>query len=134
MGGRGNSGNRNSTATIKQEEIKGTPLIFGEARIHSNFIDIDGYSNKKTIEGALKDLAKAVAKYDKDEADAITSMIKFDEIVQTKYVSGDGNAQYILEWEEVPSASRYVGNNEDSDREIEYKDGRWYLHTRIIRK
>lgn len=109
------------------EDIKGTPLIFGTAHIAPDFIDIDGYSNKKTERGLLGDLAKAVAKYDVGEANVLLDMIKFNEIVQIPPVRG---ASYLLEWEEVPSAIRTSPDNED---ENEYKPANWYLHIRFAR-
>ena len=119
--------NRNTVNTITYEEITGTPIIYGTAAIRPNSIDIDGYSNKKTLKGALSDLAKALEKYDKGEADALRDSIKFGEIGQVKPIEG-GGAQYILEYEEVPSAARYNENDE-----MEYKEAKWYVHTRIIR-
>ena len=122
-----------SRPAIITEEITKTPLIFGTAVIRpatadrSETVDIDGYSNKKTIAGALKDLAKAAEKYSPGEAEVIRDMIKWNEINQVKPGEHyDGG--YILEWEEVPGATRI---NPDTG-ENEYKDGRWYLHTRIV--
>lgn len=114
---------------VVSEPIKGTPLIFGRADIHENYIGIDGYSNKKTIEGALSDLAKAVEKYDKGEADFLRAAISNGETMQIHNDRTAGPAQYILEYEEVPSASQY---NEQTG-EMEYKNGRWYVYTRIVR-
>ena len=126
MGSTGKAGRGGSL--VREEEIKGTPLIFGEARVFKDFVDIDGYSNKATLKGALGDLAKAIAKYDEGEAKALRDSIKFNEIDQVKPTADGGPGQYILEYEEVPSASRYI-----NDEDIEYKEGKWYLHTRIIR-
>ena len=128
--------------TNHYEAIKGTPLIFGMANVRKEFIDIDGYSNKKTIAGALSDLAKALDKYDKGEADALRYVIKNKEITQILPDRNIGGAQYLLDWEEVPSASRYVdskgidsllSDEDDSTHTIEYKDARWYVHTRVLR-
>lgn len=133
MGSVGASRNENNSPRITTEEIKGTPLIFGTAMIRSataeqsETVDIDGYSNKKTIAGAIGDLAKAVEKYSKDEADALRDLIKWKELVQIK-PGPNYDGGYILEWEEVPGATRI---NPDTN-ENEYKDGRWYLHTRIV--
>lgn len=109
------------------EPVKG--LIFGTANIRKGSIDIDGYSNKKTIAGALKELAKAVDKYYKGEGDYIRDMVKFNEISMSLPDKSAGVDQYIIEWEEVPSASRYNDNNE-----VEYKDARWYLHVRFLKR
>lgn len=115
--------------THTYEDIKGTPLIFGTAHIAPEFIDIDGYSNKKTIKGALSDLAKALDKYDKNEADGLRTAISNDETEQILPSKQDGAGQYILEYEEVPSAARYKEGTED----MEYKPAKWYVHTRIVR-
>lgn len=106
------------------EDIK-KGLIFGTAHKAPNWIDIDGYSNAKTEEGALRDLAKAVEQYDEGEANAIRSMIKNNEVVQFPATK---DSDYILEWEDVPAATKYNDNGDP-----EYKDARYYMHTRIIR-
>ena len=132
---------KSSQSTAYYESIKGTPLIFAMARITPTYITIDGYSNKSTIKGALKDLAKAVAKYSQSESDAILDMINFDEICQYPANNNDG---YVLEWEEVPSASRHVdadgvdtllSNRDDTyeNFDVEYKPAKWYLMIRIVR-
>lgn len=121
----GSVGKTPSTPSITEEQIKGTPLVFATAMIREDSVDIDGYSNKKTLKGALSDLAKAIEKYNKGEADALRSSIKFNEIEQVNTVPEGG--VYILEYEEVPSASQY---NEETD-EMEYAEGRWYVHTRF---
>ena len=103
-------------------------LVFGTARITDNFVDIDGYSNKATIKGALGDLARSIDKYDKGEGDALRSSIKFNEIEPSPYNKEDGGNQYILEYEEVSSAGRFNANDE-----YETKPAKWYVHTRILR-
>lgn len=114
-------------------------LTFGIAKITDNYIDIDGYSNKATEKGMLSDMAKAVEKYDYGEANAIRDMIKFNEITQT-HASSDAGLQYICEWEEVPSAARYVDEDgKDASLsgkegvEIETKPGKFYCHVRILK-
>lgn len=124
----GSIGASRATINRREEDIKSTPLIFGTAVITDTYIDIDGYSNKKTEAGALSDLAKALDKYDKGEADALRGVIGTDEMMQITPGKNDGPAQYILEWEEVPSASHMKENDE-----MEYKPAKWYLHTRIVR-
>lgn len=112
----------------KFEDIKGTSIIFGTAHIAPNYIDIDGYSNKKTVKGALSDLAKALEKYDKGEADSLRSAIKFGETEQVLPDKSLGPAQYILEYEEVPVATQ---ENEKGD--MKYKPANWYVRTRFIK-
>lgn len=115
----------------REESVKG--LIFGLANVREDYIDIDGYSNKKTLKGALSDLARAIEKYSKVEADGLRSCIKSNEISEIHYDSSCGfPQQYILEYEDVPCASTIVGDIDNDDFEVEYKDANWYLHTRII--
>jgi len=118
-------GSTGKAPAIVEEPITGTPIIYGTAMIREDSIDIDGYSNKKTLKGALADLAKAIEKYNKGEADALRSSIKFNEIEQVNTVPEGG--VYILEYEEVPSASNW---NEETE-EMEYKPAHWYIHTRF---
>lgn len=109
------------------EDIKGTPLIFGTAHIAPDFIDIDGYSNKKTEKGMLGDLAKAVEKYSKVEADNLRDLVKYNEMNQIP----PGGGLYILEWEEVPGATRFIESAEGE--RYETKDAKWYTHIRFGR-
>lgn len=111
-------------AKITTEPVKG--LIFGTAAIRPNTIDIDGYSNKKTLAGALKELARAVDKYDTGEGDYIRTMVSANEMNPVYPDKNAGPDQYIIEWEEVPSAGRY--NAQD---EYETKDANYYLHVRF---
>ena len=124
----GSLGANRNTVNRREEDIKGTPLIFGTAVITDTYIDIDGYSNKKTEAGALSDLAKALDKYDKNEADGLRDVIKWNDIQQYSARREEPAAQYILEWEEVPGATRTK-----DDGELEYKNARYYLHTRILK-
>lgn len=132
-------------SNISYEPIKNTPLIFGIAGIRKDTIDIDGYSNKKTEKGALSDLAKAIEKYDKGEADYIRDMISSNEISMVKPDRSIGGSQYLLDWEEVPGASRLVDangvdtilsnrNDTDENYTTEYKDANYYVHVRFFRK
>ena len=123
---------------VKVEKAPG--LIFGIASITDTYVDIDGYSNKPTVKGMLGELAKAVEKYDKGEADGIRSMVKDKAVEQFHPRKEEPAAQYICEWEEVPSASRHIDKDgkdtllsgKDWD-DIEYKDAKFYVHCRIIR-
>ena len=134
-----NSEDAKSNTKDRYEKAPG--LIYGVARINDKFIDIDGYSNKSTEKGMLSELAKTVERYDKAEADGIRDMVKFNEISQSHYNKQDGGNQFICEWEEVPSASRYVDKNgKDSilsgneGVDIESRDGKYYVHIRIPRR
>ena len=87
----------------KIEPVSG--LTFGTAHVTDNYVDIDGYSNRKSEKALLNELAKAVEKYDKAEADNLRSAVKFNEITQ---YPASADSDYILEWEKVPGASRNV--------------------------
>ena len=114
---------------IQSKIVPVKSLVFGLADIRKDYIDIDGYSNKKTLNGAIKDLARAADEFKNGEGDALRENIKDNELVMVKPDKTIGGAQYILEWEEVPQASQI---NEKTD-EMEYKDANWYLHLRFIR-
>lgn len=102
-------------------------------------VNLDGYSRRKTLKAALKDLAREVAKYDKGEADAITDYLDDTvEMVQQGMTNEAGC--YYIEAQEVPCASRYKfldGNEDNFDEdnvEMEYAEGNWYLYIRWIEK
>ena len=109
-----------------REKVKG--LIFGLADVRETYIDIDGYSNKKTLKGALSDLARAIENYSKTEADSLRHCIKSNEISQAHHDRNYDFPQYILEYMDVPCASTIVGDVNNDDYEVEYKDASWYLH------
>ena len=99
-------------------------MIFVDKTERNGLIHIDGYSNAKTVNGALKDLAREVAKVSELEASVITDAIKFgDEVcVDTEY--------YKVECEEVGCASRFV---DEEAMECEYRPANFYLHIMFVR-
>lgn len=97
-----------------------------------NTITIDGYTSNKTERGIIKDVARIVAKYDKDEADALLECLKMglDEYNTPFLKASESEGGYFFEYEEMP-ATRY---NEETD-EVEYKDGYHnYFCIRIVKK
>ena len=115
-------------------------LTFGTAHITDNYVDIDGYSNRKSEKALLNQLAKAVEPYSKSEAENLRNSVKFNEIVQ--YPGSQGNNEYILEWENVPGASRNVdadgvdvllSNREDTyeNSSTEEAPANYYVHVRF---
>ena len=111
-------------------------MKFVEIETRHGMINLDGYSDRKTLRGALKDLAREVAKIDKGEADSITCYLdETVEMVQNGMINERG--AYYLEAQEVPSASRYKfldgdkDNFDDDNVEIEYAEGYWYLYIRF---
>ncbi len=124
----------------KYEQITGTPLIFGLAHVTKDYIDIDGYINRKSESAMLNAFAKAVDKYDKGEGDVLRDQVKFNEIAQAP-PSYPYDGGYILEWEDVPSASRFVDKNGvdtaisgEDEEDVEYKDAKYYVHIRFPKR
>lgn len=116
--------------TTESEEMK--MLTYVDAIKRTDTITIDGYTSNKTEKGIIKDVARAVEKYDKAEADLLRSFLK-DKITEcnTPFVkpkNSDGG--YFFEYEEVHCASRW----DDEMEEMEYKDGyHHYFCIRIIK-
>jgi hypothetical protein len=94
-------------------------MIFGEIVERENTITIDGYSKAKTLKGAIKDLAKEVAKYSTNEAEGLTAYI--DDTIK---ILNQRNKEcaYWVDCEEVPCATRYI-----NDEEVEYKESNYYI-------
>ena len=90
-----------------------------------NTVVIDGYSNRKTMLGAIKEFGRWIAKnVNKDEGTAIVES-GIDGMLNAK----DSCGGYFLEAEEVPCATQW---NEETE-EMEYEEGRWYLCCRIVK-
>lgn len=107
-------------------------LAFVEAIERPHTVTIDGYTSNKTINGIIKDVARAVAKYDAGEAELLRSFLTEDmdeynnPFIEAKH-SGGG---YFFEIESVECASSL---NEETD-EIEYKEGyHTYFCFRFVR-
>ena len=96
-------------------------MIFTTKTESNGHVHIDGYSNKKTVNGALKDLAREVTKYSESEARCIIEAIKFGDevIIDTE--------EYKIECEEVGCATKYI-----NDEEVEYKEANYYLHIMYV--
>lgn len=89
-------------------------LAYVDAIVRENTITVDGYTTNKTERGVIKDAARAIEKYDKEEAKALLSFLEWGIFV--KAANSDGG--YFFEYEEVPCATKY---NEETD-EAEYKE------------
>lgn len=103
-----------------------------EVTERENTITIDGYTSNKTERGIIKDVARVVAKYDKDEADALLECLKMglDEYNNPFVKASESEGGYFFEYEEVGCATRY---NEETD-EVEYKNGYHnYFCIRIVK-
>ena len=107
-------------------------LAYVEVIDRTNTITIDGYTSNKTEKGIIKDVARAVEKYDKEEAELLRSFVK-NKISEynTPFVKPENSdGGYFFEIEEVFCASRY---NEEKD-EIETKEGFYnYFCIRIVK-
>lgn len=101
-------------------------MTFVQIEKRNGMINLDGYSRNKTLKGALKDLAREVARIDEGEASAITNNL--NETVQMVAEGMPNEAGcYYIEVEEVHCASCY---SEEKD-EIEYAEGNWYIYIRF---
>lgn len=107
-------------------------LAYVGAIERENTITIDGYTSNKTEKGIIKDVARAVAIYSKDEAEALLGFLKtgLDEYNNPFIKSTGSEDSFFFEYEEVPCATRY---NEDTD-EVECKEGfKNYFCIRIVK-
>lgn len=94
-------------------------MIFTQTVERENTITIDGYSKAKTVKGAIKDLAKEVAKYSTDEANNLIDGI--EETINILNQRSEG-CEYWIDCEDVPCACKY---NEEG--EPEYKEASQYI-------
>jgi len=102
-------------------------MIFAGVRETTQLTIIDGYSNNKTVNGALKDLAKEVEKYSKIEANSLRDMVKDKSIANILNIDSESDCYYI-ECIEVSQAARMI-----NDEENEYKDANFYTMIRFIK-
>ena len=94
-------------------------MIFEEMKEKDGYIFIDGYSKNKTLKGAIKDLARSVAKYNEDEANVI-----LDSGVTIV------TPEYEIEILEVAQASRYIKGNVENG--IESKMANYYCFIKYV--
>lgn len=52
-------------------------LAYVDAIVRENTITVDGYTTNKTERGIIKDAARAIEKYDKEEAKALLSFLEW---------------------------------------------------------
>ncbi len=111
-------------------------MTFVDIETRNGMINLDGYSRNKTLKGALKDLAREVAKIDEGEGKCISDYINETAEMVAAGMANEPGAYYI-EAEEVPCASRYKFLNGDENDyseeniEIQYAEGHWYLYIRF---
>lgn len=100
-------------------------MTFVQIETRNGMVNLDGYSRNKTLNGALKDLAREVAKIDKTEADGILNNI--DEMAGMATDMMNISNEWYIEAQEVHCASRRSEKND----EMEYAEGHWYLYIRF---
>lgn len=89
--------------------------------------NMDGYTTRKTVMGALHEISKEVAKIDVGEAEILAN-VKTESEAKNALVRNESADTYCLELEEVTCASSY---NEETD-EVEYEEGHFYFHIRFF--
>ena len=107
-------------------------LAYVDAIVRENTITVDGYTTNKTECGVIKDVARAIEKYDKEEAKALLAFLEggINEYNTPFVKANNSGGGYFFEYEEVSCATRY---NEETD-EMEYKEGfHNYFCIRIVR-
>lgn len=89
---------------------------------------VDGYSDRKTRNAAIKDFGKYIEKlYHNGEGQNLIDTVNFGEDPELPAAHSDGG--YFFEIEEVTGACSF---NEETD-EMEYADGHWYMTIRFIK-
>lgn len=80
---------------------------------------IDGYSNAKTINGAISEYGRYIMKHFSESEGSALVEYKQECLI----FPNDNDGGYFFTIEEVPSASNW----NDETEEMEYADGNWYL-------
>lgn len=107
-------------------------IIFPQKIERENAIIVDGYSDKKTLNGAIKDFGRFIEnKFHNGEGQLLIDMVNdgIDE-TNTPFIpakSSDGG--YFFEVEDVGCASKYDNITE----EMEYKDANFYFVIRFLK-
>ena len=99
-------------------------MIFTDKIERNGIIIIDGYSNAKTVKGAIKDLAKEVSKYSILESNGLID--NMEETINTLNIKYD-DCDYVVECESVSCATTYI-----DDETNEYKEANFYLHISFV--
>ena len=90
--------------------------------------NVDGYSDRKTLSGAIREIGREISKIDAGEGELITKNAHTKEDALSLLVQNTSADTYCFEMEDVPCASRY---NEETD-EVEYQEGNYYFHIRFF--
>ena len=107
-------------------------IIFPEIIERESTVIVDGYSDRKSLEAAIKDFGRFVEKkFHNGEGMSVIGMVN-DGISETNnpYVKASSSeGGYFFEWEKVGCASKYDSTTET----IDYKDANWYFVMRFVR-
>lgn len=95
-----------------------------------NTITIDGYSNAKTIKGAIADMGRHIKKnISESEGNGILENKEESLLPASQWDYKNGLDSYFFTIEEVPCAASL---NEETDS-MEYADGNFYMVVRICK-
>lgn len=92
--------------------------------------NVDGYTTRKTILGAVHEIGKAIAKIDAGEGEILTSVKTEAEAKQTLVSNcfAEHGTSYCFELEEVSCASEW----DEEKEEMNYEEGNFYFHIRFF--
>ena len=129
-----------------------TALIFGMVAITDKHIDIDGYSNARTLGEMFREMADAVEAYDINEAYALRSASRDGlkeqyRVPAPSCIYSSTNIDFVFDWEDVAGASNAMeehifGSRRADGRKVvgyevvdntEYADARRYVRYRFAR-
>lgn len=120
----------------KNEVRKMLHFVEADVRKEGNVITVnmDGYTDRKTVLGAVHEIGREVAKYDQGEGELLLSAktaaeAKGLQVLPSAYPTAeDRNNGYIFELEEVSCATLY---DEETDT-CKYENGTYYFHIRFF--
>lgn len=88
-------------------------------------VTIDGYSSRKSLEAAIKEMGRWIARnIDESEGNALVEYP-----IESLLKAEDSCGGFFLEAEEVGAASKW----DDQTGEMMYLEANWYIICRIVR-
>lgn len=107
-------------------------IIFPAKTEREHTVIVDGYSDKKTLNAAIKDFGQFIErKFKNGEGQLLIDIVK-DGITETNtpfIPARDSEGGYFFEVDEVTVATRY----DDVLEDIEYRDANYYFCMRFIK-
>ena len=103
-------------------------LIYPGTIEHETTITVDGYSNRKTIKAAIKEMGRYIR--DNLNQEEGQSIIDYPEECILPIWAKQERDCFFLEVEEVPGASYY---DEDADEVVGYTDANYYICCRFVK-